>query len=331
MAEHSAGFKIYADSTQFERGMAQVTRTAGEVGKKVANAFDGRAIGRTLATALGLSLTDIADKVARFWTGFSKDAEAALEAMVMATGKAADAQERALEKLRALKEKEADAAADRATKEYELIRDFRRKAMEEDAAAAAKQNQDAQMAALDKKLAGELAIKEARIAQAEALQKAFELAQEEVRLAEERYEAERKISQELWRQNEIKTVGAGDKDLTDRELARKAMELNKQILGSQLQDMAGGYDWTGKNFNATGFLAKQALSDLTREQDMRRSTRSLASSLGEDAAFMLSGLSESRFREILSGSRDDNKRQTDALETIAAAVRNGMPVVNLNL
>ena len=32
MAEHSAGFRIYANATEFERGRAQVTRTAGAPG-----------------------------------------------------------------------------------------------------------------------------------------------------------------------------------------------------------------------------------------------------------------------------------------------------------
>ena len=133
MSEFSAGFKVYADSTQFEKGMSSVVWTSESVGKKLASAFDGRAIGRTLATALGLSLTDVADKVARYWTGFSKEAEDSLEQQVKATEKAADAQVAALEKLRAKKQRDAEEERDNFFRESKLISDARQKGNEEDA------------------------------------------------------------------------------------------------------------------------------------------------------------------------------------------------------
>jgi DNA repair exonuclease SbcCD ATPase subunit len=149
MAEFNAGFKIYADSTQFEKGMASVVRNAQDAGKKVASAFDGKAIGRTLATALGINLQSIADKVARFWTGFSTDAEDALEAMVAATGKAADAQERALEKLRAKKQKEKEDALKDAEEELEYFQKLEDKFRNEREKEAAKEKSARKEAATD--------------------------------------------------------------------------------------------------------------------------------------------------------------------------------------
>lgn len=394
--------------------MANAARSAELAGSKIGKAFDAKNLGATLATAIGLNLTSMADKLV---APFREAAEAAKE-LANWSGVAADAQERML-KLRmddnqqlAFSQRElkrlidmqndlekkgpsksffgfigrgsavdkalgfsrredlkretdlAEIAAKIAEKQLEIevkkeavkkkAAQETKKVIEDDLEYERKKYEYAEKGAeLDKelqkargieisdterlaKVTEEIQKYESFIAEGGQLtndgkRELIDLLDEQKALTKEVVAEEEKVTENLWRQNSLRTVGMGDKDLSDRELERKARALNDQILSSQLQDMAGGYDWTGKNFNATGFLAKQALSDLTREQDMRRSTRSLASSLGEDAAFMLSGLSESRFREILSGSRDDNTRQTKALETIADAVRQGLPVVNLNL
>jgi hypothetical protein len=83
----------------------------GSIADGIARKFEFRDIARTLSTALGLSLTSIADKVARFFIGFSKAQEEALENLVKTTDKAADAQEKRLDKARdeALKKEDARA------------------------------------------------------------------------------------------------------------------------------------------------------------------------------------------------------------------------------
>lgn len=133
MGFFAAMFEVRADSSNFEKGMNRVAQSADKVGGKLASAFDSRAIGHTFATALGLSLTDVADKAARFWIGFSKEAEDSLEQQVKATEKAADAQIAALEKLRAKKERDAEEERDNFFRESKLISEARQKGNEEDA------------------------------------------------------------------------------------------------------------------------------------------------------------------------------------------------------
>lgn len=67
----------------------------------------------------------VADRLARWITGFSKLKEEALELQVAMTGKAADEQEANLAKLREAKEKEARDDIERAESTYEIVRDAR--------------------------------------------------------------------------------------------------------------------------------------------------------------------------------------------------------------
>ena len=98
MAEFNAGFKVYADSTAFEKGMAQVTRTSENAGKAIARAFDGKAIVSAIMGGIGFSLSGIIDQIAeglaRTVIGFSKKAQEDLEELVKTSDKAADAQEK---------------------------------------------------------------------------------------------------------------------------------------------------------------------------------------------------------------------------------------------
>lgn len=140
MSEFGVGFKLSADASAFERGMAQATRSAQQTGKAITKAFDAKDVGRTLATALGINLENIANKVARLVIGFSESAQAALESLVESTGKEADKQERNLEKARADAAKRESDRVEQARKEQEMLYEFRKKASEDAAEASAKES-----------------------------------------------------------------------------------------------------------------------------------------------------------------------------------------------
>jgi len=85
--------KLGLDITDFQRGISGAQRGVGELAKSTTKGFtDLKNVGGTLATALGLNVQSIAESIARFVVGFSKDQEQALNDLVDATGKAADAQ-----------------------------------------------------------------------------------------------------------------------------------------------------------------------------------------------------------------------------------------------
>ena len=89
--------KLSLDISPFERGLRSAATstgsTLGKIGKDIGGI--GKASG-ALAVALGLNMQGIADKIARVWTGFSKESQDALEAAVEASDKAADAAEKRL-------------------------------------------------------------------------------------------------------------------------------------------------------------------------------------------------------------------------------------------
>jgi myosin heavy subunit len=92
MAEHAAGFRLYADSSSFERGMANAAASAEQAGKRLTRAFDAKNLGTTLATAIGLNLGSMADKLV---APFREAAEAA-KSMAEFSEQAATAQEKML-------------------------------------------------------------------------------------------------------------------------------------------------------------------------------------------------------------------------------------------
>lgn len=73
--EYSLGLNLnpFRDSAQ------KAVAAAGEVSGQLAKKFELRDVGRTLATALGLNLQDMAEKVARFITGVTQEEEANLK------------------------------------------------------------------------------------------------------------------------------------------------------------------------------------------------------------------------------------------------------------
>lgn len=132
--------KSAVDFSSVASGTAKATERADGLGKSMGRLVSVAGVLKGAFTSLvgiGSSLfaPAIADRLARLVTGFSKAQEAALEKTVELTGKAADEQERALEKLRAAKQRESDESVERSNREYELIRDARDQAREEDLAA----------------------------------------------------------------------------------------------------------------------------------------------------------------------------------------------------
>jgi hypothetical protein len=93
----SVGFRLFADSSEFERGLSGAEGKVSHVGERMLGL---RGATHALATALGVNLENIAQGLARLVTGFSKDEEESLKNLVEQSGKAAEAQEAALEKLK---------------------------------------------------------------------------------------------------------------------------------------------------------------------------------------------------------------------------------------
>ncbi len=328
-----AGFKMTADSTHFERGMARAANTAQDIGKKMASAFDGKALGRTLATALGLSLNDISDKVARFWLNFSKEQEAALNQTVEATERAAREQEKALERLRAAKAKDHQENLDRLNEEWTTLRkaeeegrkmiaeraEAQRKAADEANAVVFKQWEAAEA----EKMAADEKVKTVRL-----LERQSELAAEVAKKEREIAEANREV---VMLKTAINRVGNQDTELSDRELAAKERNLRQQAFQASL-NIGGVY--TGANTNdILGGVRSQELSRVMAEQNMRRNVRGLVGAFGEGQAFEMSGLSEQRFRDIISGTTETQRlarRTAEGIEELNNRLKSGIPVVNLN-
>lgn len=99
MAFEEIKAKLGLDITAFQQNASKaqgaLKTLTGEATKKFT---DMKQVGQAAATALGISYQAIADGIARFVIGFSKDQEQALNDLVDATDKAADAQEAAFKR-----------------------------------------------------------------------------------------------------------------------------------------------------------------------------------------------------------------------------------------
>lgn len=79
MADSSIKAYFGGDTSQLKAAIKDAEKAVGNFAGSLAKKFEGRDLARGLATALGLSVDKIADKVARFFTGMTKDAEKAYE------------------------------------------------------------------------------------------------------------------------------------------------------------------------------------------------------------------------------------------------------------
>lgn len=127
----------------------------------------------------------------------------------------------------------------------------------------------------------------------------------------------------------VTSKGRGNKDLSDKELARKIATTRADI--SQREINLRGQSGVAGSLPYDSFLdpqksnLQQALNEMRLREDVRRN----ALAFGQDRAFQMnSGLSESRFQQILSGaSPGDQKRLADAMEKLNRHFDRGVPFV----
>jgi hypothetical protein len=303
----------------------------------VAGALKG-AFSSLIGISSAMFAPEIADRLARWITGFSKAEEAALNATVASTEKGAQEQEAALEKLKVLKEKEAQEDIDRTNSTLDIIRDARLKsiqqekeAREEAAKAEAKNDFDLDLAWVKEqdRIAAKKKMELENIAAIEAAKRAS--ADEVARVEKARIDEMFKSYIDQWSglQILIGSKGRGDTDLTDRELERKISNISSELEASRAASQG---TFLGPLAFSTG---STALSDYQRSQgaraqqelDFRNQVRQAAATSGEDAAFrQFSGLSEQRFREILQ-SAPGTQDVVAELKKLNGALKQGIPTV----
>lgn len=121
--------RLSADNSNYRTVFRQSEDIADKAGKSILKKLDLRAAVSTFAAAIGFNLQNIAEGVARYIIGFSKEEEKRLEELVDKTGKAADEQERQLAKARDRAEKAREAAGERELAQMKLVSDARQEAI----------------------------------------------------------------------------------------------------------------------------------------------------------------------------------------------------------
>jgi hypothetical protein len=340
--------RLGLDIKPFERGMAQAQRSVGGLAKGMGKQFAGteKAAG-ALAQALGLNMQSIADGIARFFTGFSKEAEAQLDALVSSTEEAARKQEAALANAQ---RKSADLAEDIAKKEEErrisrLTRDERINELadeqgrlldeayrfEKRGAVTATQYLETKNRLLDvqkelSKLEDEGAKEEAKRAKeiedqrtelAEAVAEVVEMIQEA------QLDAEKKRTNELKKQKEVLE---GQRDTVQRTLADYAAAQRKAQLPSRADIRSGD--------RKIGLGARKKVTELDRSEARLRELQDAeqrkieefnnAKSEGDRARFYREGreIYDKKKREESRGDslRDGLKGRVSDVETNKASL-----------
>lgn len=134
-----------------------------------------------------------------------------------------------------------------------------------------------------------------------------------------------------WENFEMKVTGKGrgNKDLSDKELARKIAttraDISQREINLNRQSGVAG----SAPFDALLDPQKSNLQQALNEMRLRADVRRNALAFGQDRALQMnSGLSESRFQQILSGaSPGDQKRLADAMEKLNRHFDRGVPFV----
>ena len=335
MAEFNAGFKVYADSTAFEKGMAGAVRTAEHAGKGIARALDGKAIATAIFSAVGFSLSKIIEQsseaIARWITGFSKDNEEALKKTVEETGKAAEQAEKNLDKAREEYAKKEQQRSDQRLKEWQMLTDFKNKANEEDAKKA-EELQDSQDEAKDKfvEMVEEAKKKNKELAET---QKDITHEVEKTTTAEEEYLAwVKKITEEKNKQASI----AGVRGVSQFGQASTGA-LNEALRRDQgaIQGM-GPFLNIGQQMEVARLQAE--ISNIKQELNFRDELQRNISVLGAEgarSAFKGDPLAYDRLvQQYVQDSRDAQKIAADSYELLRQMnerQKSGLPVVNLNL
>lgn len=238
--------KLGLDISGFERGLARANKDLDKFKEKQSkkNIFEGLRQGSaSIAVALGVNMQNIADHIARFFTGFSKEAEESLNNLVSATENAARQQEAALEKLKA-KQKNLTEQVDKIDEAARLKKlTLHQKEQEQLLAALALEGRVANT------VDGSIQNLEARVALDE---KNKELAETRVAIAEVEKQKTEEINEAKKRQGEIDEANrerareladaefSAQKQLDDmrREAAFEAMSDEQKLQALRLEGMA---------------------------------------------------------------------------------------------
>lgn len=127
----------------------------------------------------------------------------------------------------------------------------------------------------------------------------------------------------------VTSSGRGNKDLSDKELARKIAttreDISQREIALRQQSGVTGSSPYDVLLDPQRSNLEQALNEMQLRSDVRRN----ALAFGQDRAFQMNnGLSESRFQQILSGaSPGDQKRLADAMEKLNRHFDRGVPFV----
>ena len=83
--------KLNGDNSNFKRMIDDSSQAAGTIAGQIAKKFELKDLGKTMATALGINIQNMAEQVARFFTGMTKDEEEAYKRSAELSTQAADA------------------------------------------------------------------------------------------------------------------------------------------------------------------------------------------------------------------------------------------------
>lgn len=142
--------RLGADNSEFSSVMNQTVSVADRGAASILKRLDIRAGVTAIAAAIGFNMQAIAENVARFALGFSKDSEEKLNELVEKTGKAAEEQ---IKQAQAVKEARIKLESDQAEAAYntwKVVNDFRQKLVKDQAEEEAKYRQ--QLADIQSKL-----------------------------------------------------------------------------------------------------------------------------------------------------------------------------------
>ena len=304
----------------------------GKIADGIAKKFEFRDVARTLSTALGINLQSIAEKVARFYVGLGKEEEEFLERMVQTTGKAADAREDQLKRVRAAQEKYERERAENIQNQRTLYLKAIEEGKELDAQAAAakaKLEEDAGFAAdlewvkEQDRIAAEQKLKSQQIEDLKALEIQ---ANEEIAKVEQARIAEKfKSMVDQWKGFlvTVSRTGRGDTELSDRELQRKKANIEKDLFEMQRAGRETGA------YQGGDYFQKLELNAVNQELALRQKVRTYTAAFGEDKAFELSGVSEQRYSQIL-GTQASQDKTNILLEQIKKQLAGGIPTLQVN-
>lgn len=330
----AGGAAMTASVAKSGAAIATATTKATGLGGVLKKAFSaGNILKGALSSGFGIGAAMLAptaaDMLARGATGFSKGEEERLAGMVDSTGKAADEQEAKRDRAAQEAEKKAQAAADNKAREQQLYLQAIQEGYSIDEAAAkakAQAEEEAGFAAdlewvkEQDRLAAEKKIKAQQIEELKALEIQ---ANEEIAKVEQARIAEKfKSMVDQWKGFlvTISRTGRGDTELSDRELERKRDTIKKDMANMERVGRETGA------YQGGDYFQRLELEGVNKELALRQKVRGYTAQFGEERAFQLSGVSESRFSDINRTSTQLDKI-SETLKKFSQQFNRGIPVV----